>query len=156
MKINKYFLELKGQHDHSPGGTSLSNTEDHAHDSYETHTVIGLSLVLGFVFMLLVDQIGSSHNRGKLLCIHLNVSMYAPQILITIWLSFSSHSPISGCCTAYKIIFKIILCSDPEGGNARSSRSFTATLGLVVHAAGTNTTIFYFGILLTKNPCFFS
>ncbi|XP_054826771.1 zinc transporter ZIP9 isoform X1 [Eublepharis macularius] len=34
---------------------------DHDHDHSRLHAYIGVSLVLGFVFMLLVDQIGSSH-----------------------------------------------------------------------------------------------
>ncbi|NXS01175.1 S39A9 protein, partial [Oxylabes madagascariensis] len=34
---------------------------DHGHDHSRLHAYIGVSLVLGFVFMLLVDQIGSSH-----------------------------------------------------------------------------------------------
>lgn len=34
---------------------------DHAHSHEQLHAYIGVSLVLGFVFMLLVDQIGSSH-----------------------------------------------------------------------------------------------
>lgn len=33
----------------------------HEHGHEELHAFIGVSLVLGFVFMLLVDQIGSSH-----------------------------------------------------------------------------------------------
>ncbi|KAJ8289652.1 hypothetical protein GJAV_G00003740 [Gymnothorax javanicus] len=34
---------------------------DHAHSHEHLHAYIGVSLVLGFVFMLLVDQIGGSH-----------------------------------------------------------------------------------------------
>ncbi|XP_034273535.1 zinc transporter ZIP9 [Pantherophis guttatus] len=34
---------------------------NHNHDHSRLHAYIGVSLVLGFVFMLLVDQIGSSH-----------------------------------------------------------------------------------------------
>ncbi|XP_053111827.1 zinc transporter ZIP9 isoform X2 [Hemicordylus capensis] len=34
---------------------------EHTHDHSRLHAYIGVSLVLGFVFMLLVDQIGSSH-----------------------------------------------------------------------------------------------
>lgn len=35
---------------------------EHSHDHHtQLHAYIGVSLVLGFVFMLLVDQIGSSH-----------------------------------------------------------------------------------------------
>uniref|UniRef100_A0A803TBF4 Zinc transporter ZIP9 n=1 Tax=Anolis carolinensis TaxID=28377 RepID=A0A803TBF4_ANOCA len=37
------------------------HVHDHSHDHERLHAYIGVSLVLGFVFMLLVDQIGSSH-----------------------------------------------------------------------------------------------
>lgn len=39
-----------------------SGKHEHAHE--ELHACIGVSLVLGFVFMLLVDQIGSSHMHN--------------------------------------------------------------------------------------------
>lgn len=35
------------------------------HGEADLHSAIGLSLVLGFVVMLLVDQISSRHNRGE-------------------------------------------------------------------------------------------
>uniref|UniRef100_A0A3P9IN52 Zinc transporter ZIP9 n=1 Tax=Oryzias latipes TaxID=8090 RepID=A0A3P9IN52_ORYLA len=38
---------------------SVSGKHEHGHE--QLHACIGVSLVLGFVFMLLVDQIGSSH-----------------------------------------------------------------------------------------------
>jgi zinc transporter 9 len=34
--------------------------------SSDVHSLIGISLVLGFVFMLLVDQCSVSRSRGKL------------------------------------------------------------------------------------------
>ncbi|XP_051682278.1 zinc transporter ZIP9 isoform X3 [Oryctolagus cuniculus] len=37
---------------------------EHSHDHTQLHAYIGVSLVLGFVFMLLVDQIGSSHMHS--------------------------------------------------------------------------------------------
>ena len=36
----------------------------HQHEGIELHTLIGLSLSLGFVFMLLIDQIGGGHSHG--------------------------------------------------------------------------------------------
>lgn len=52
----------------------LSTGGKHEHGHEQLHSCIGISLVLGFVFMLLVDQIGSSHvhstegqSRGSLL-----------------------------------------------------------------------------------------
>jgi zinc transporter 9 len=40
---------------------SVVHEHEHSHDHMQLHAYIGVSLVLGFVFMLLVDQIGSSH-----------------------------------------------------------------------------------------------
>ncbi|XP_034381112.1 zinc transporter ZIP9 [Cyclopterus lumpus] len=48
--------EPKGEVD-----TALSGVGKHEHSHEQLHACIGVSLVLGFVFMLLVDQIGSSH-----------------------------------------------------------------------------------------------
>lgn len=39
----------------------VAREHEHSHDHTQLHAYIGVSLVLGFVFMLLVDQIGSSH-----------------------------------------------------------------------------------------------
>lgn len=62
-----------GHHDHTHGGVAeasetkagveavLSTGGKHEHGHEQLHSCIGVSLVLGFVFMLLVDQIGSSH-----------------------------------------------------------------------------------------------
>lgn len=47
---------------------ALSASGKHEHNQEQLHAYIGVSLVLGFVFMLLVDQIGSSHvhnTEGK-------------------------------------------------------------------------------------------
>ncbi|KAM7376292.1 hypothetical protein PAMP_006035 [Pampus punctatissimus] len=41
--------------------TGLGESGKHEHSHEQLHACIGVSLVLGFVFMLLVDQIGSSH-----------------------------------------------------------------------------------------------
>lgn len=62
-----------GHHNHGHGGVAevsetkaeveavLSTGGKHEHGHEQLHSCIGVSLVLGFVFMLLVDQIGSSH-----------------------------------------------------------------------------------------------
>jgi len=78
----KHALSKHGDGTHTPHQAGVNNQ-----GGGEFHAIIGVALVLGFVFMLLIDQIGSSHSR------------------------------------------------DPESGSSRSSRSFTATLGLIVHAA---------------------
>lgn len=44
--------------------TGAEVLEVHDHDHSKLHAYIGVSLVLGFVFMLLVDQIGSSHMHS--------------------------------------------------------------------------------------------
>ncbi|XP_060919638.1 zinc transporter ZIP9 [Labrus mixtus] len=45
--------------------TALSAGVEHEHSHEQLHACIGVSLVLGFVFMLLVDQIGSSHVHSS-------------------------------------------------------------------------------------------
>lgn len=63
-------------HSHSqPGAAQASETKEaeaaldatgaHEHSHEQLHACIGVSLVLGFVFMLLVDQIGSSHVHNS-------------------------------------------------------------------------------------------
>ncbi|XP_006516096.1 zinc transporter ZIP9 isoform X3 [Mus musculus] len=44
---------------------SSVHEHEHSHDHTQLHAYIGVSLVLGFVFMLLVDQIGSSHVHSS-------------------------------------------------------------------------------------------
>ncbi|XP_007535381.1 zinc transporter ZIP9 isoform X1 [Erinaceus europaeus] len=63
---------LEGNH-HQPSETQnviasaketdarVAHEHEHSHEHTQLHAYIGVSLVLGFVFMLLVDQIGSSH-----------------------------------------------------------------------------------------------
>lgn len=52
--------EAKGEVDIAPGVGG-----EHVHSHEALHAYIGVSLVLGFVFMLLVDQIGSSHVHNS-------------------------------------------------------------------------------------------
>ncbi|XP_071385182.1 zinc transporter ZIP9 isoform X2 [Centroberyx affinis] len=52
--------EPKGEAD-----TPLGSSGEHSHSHEQLHAYIGVSLVLGFVFMLLVDQIGSSHVHSS-------------------------------------------------------------------------------------------
>jgi len=90
MLYTQQFHELREHYDRSKG-ISLTPSEDSHNEHHEEklHSVIGLALVLGFIFMLLIDQIGSNSRAAR----------------------------------------------DPENGSLRNSKSFTATLGLVVHAA---------------------
>ncbi len=59
------FLELKQKYENAKGTASDLNGDSHDHEEGGLHSVIGLALVLGFVFMLLIDQIGSAKTRGK-------------------------------------------------------------------------------------------
>ena len=36
----------------------------HEHGGIELHTLIGVSLSIGFIFMLLIDQISGGHSHG--------------------------------------------------------------------------------------------
>lgn len=47
------------------GVVGPSGEHGHGHGHEQLHAYIGVSLVLGFVFMLLVDQIGSSHMHSS-------------------------------------------------------------------------------------------
>lgn len=71
MTIFVLLLPAAGHHAHGPAEVSapeqkaaesvVGPSHEHAHSHEELHAFIGVSLVMGFVFMLLVDQIGSSH-----------------------------------------------------------------------------------------------
>lgn len=68
---------LEGHHSHGQSGvvevseakadadTAIGVGIKHDHSHEQLHAYIGVSLVLGFVFMLLVDQIGSSHMHNS-------------------------------------------------------------------------------------------
>ena len=90
-------MAYKGGHHHEAslaGGATPSDGHAHAHEEENpAHHLIGVALVLGFIFMLIIDQVATSHSGGG--------------------------------------------GRDPEGGRSsgRGSVSWTATLGLVVHAA---------------------
>lgn len=82
-------------------GVSHVHLHDDLHGKLEAmdpRNLVGITLVLGFLFMLLVDQLISQHRHHKALA---------------------------------------MAVSDPESTNSvhTQGRSFTATLGLVVHAA---------------------
>lgn len=48
----------------TPAGHSKDGDHEHTH-YLEVHHYIGISLVLGFVFMLLIDQLGHSHSSSS-------------------------------------------------------------------------------------------
>lgn len=43
--------------------SGASTMHSHSAEVMEPHSVIGVALVLGFIFMLLIDQISSTHGR---------------------------------------------------------------------------------------------
>jgi len=113
-------MAYSGHNDHHDG---VSGDGDHDEHENPGHHLIGVSLVLGFIFMLVIDQIATSKSGSR----------------------------------------------DVEGGKGRGSVSWTATLGLVVHAAAdgialgaaatTNQTdvemIVFLAIMLHKAPASF-
>lgn len=58
-----FVSEIKHKYENAKVTVNVPGTHDH--DEGGIHSVIGLALVLGFVFMLLIDQIGTSKSRGK-------------------------------------------------------------------------------------------
>ena len=85
---------------------------------------IGLSLVVGFTLMFVVDQIGSYCSiHGKELLINLHIWFIQHQVFLAPW----------NWCLFIHMCFLIL---DPQTGMSNST-SITATLGLVMHAAGT-------------------
>lgn len=45
----------------------MSHQTEHVHGGTEMHTFIGIALVLGFVFMLIIDQLGGKHTHVQTL-----------------------------------------------------------------------------------------
>lgn len=98
----------------------LSTGGKHEHGHEQLHACIGVSLVLGFVFMLLVDQIGSSHVHSA----EGQSNGRGDALILFYFLSPSLKSRLPFLCGL-----------DPESARVASSK-ITTTLGLVVHAAG--------------------
>lgn len=76
MKCNFHIsVFAAGHHAHGQAEVSVpeqkvaegaaGSSGEHVHSHEQLHAYIGVSLVLGFVFMLLVDQIGSSHMHNS-------------------------------------------------------------------------------------------
>lgn len=60
-----FIAELKMKYEQTKA-TPVGHSESHDHEAESLHNVIGLALVLGFLFMLIVDYIGSSRmSRGN-------------------------------------------------------------------------------------------
>jgi len=53
--ISELIATTKIHHEHHHG---------HQHEGIELHTLIGLSLSFGFIFMLLIDQVSGGHSHG--------------------------------------------------------------------------------------------
>jgi len=120
--LNMAYSGHHGHHGHEPGEATAGGAEEHENPG---HHLIGVSLVLGFIFMLIIDQIATSRSGSGSL--------------------------------------------EVGGSKGRGSVSWTATLGLVVHAAAdgialgaaatTNQTdvemIVFLAIMLHKAPASF-
>lgn len=59
-------------HESSPKETEKHSATDHEHKPHEhhhsttdVHSLIGVTLVSGFIFMLIVDQIGGAHSHAS-------------------------------------------------------------------------------------------
>lgn len=108
-------------------GSETGEEHDHEHEHHhshgdELHTYIGVTLVLGFIFMLLVDQLsGGMHAHA------------GPGMIISYILYLSSWF----LAFLLDCQFGNTFVADAENGHVAQNRNkMTATLGLVVHAAG--------------------
>ncbi|XP_052105210.1 zinc transporter ZIP9-like isoform X1 [Mytilus californianus] len=73
--IHAMYSAGEGHHEHEHSSTAKEATEHkhevgsshdhHSHGMEDNHSIIGVTLVIGFIFMLLVDQIGGSHMHGS-------------------------------------------------------------------------------------------
>lgn len=66
--------------------TLVSPPDAHGSMDFEPHSVIGLALVLGFIFMLLIDQISSSHSRHQVSDLESSLKQDRQKITATIGL----------------------------------------------------------------------
>jgi hypothetical protein len=110
-------IKSKDQHEQEEANAS---SHEHGHAGGRSHSAIGVTLVLGFVFMLFVDQIG-----GKMSHRH-----HGPTSNFT----SSSFFPIIGLERVFFFFFLSQKVIDAQ--SIRNKITFTTTLGLVVHAAG--------------------
>lgn len=89
----------------SPSALPTATTASTKHQSDE-HMVIGITLVLGFIFMLLVDQCTSNRHSNNVV-------------------TYSSLASVAESGSGTQVQYK-----------SNRSSNVTATLGLIVHAAG--------------------
>ena len=73
-KEHEHHLHTRDQSSHAPstildGITAAKGAHSHEHEhsghGLELHTLIGVSLCLGFIFMLVIDQIAGGHSHGS-------------------------------------------------------------------------------------------
>uniref|UniRef100_A0A6P7FIJ1 Zinc transporter ZIP9 n=1 Tax=Diabrotica virgifera virgifera TaxID=50390 RepID=A0A6P7FIJ1_DIAVI len=137
------------QESHGHGASSEPHIEDHK----DPLSVIGISLVLGFIFMLLVDQISQSRNEnvnplerrreGEYVKYFPKMLKKMGTITLTLFSRIHNLPELCFCCPREKEIIRKIkqyktvsYISQSRNENVNpSERNITATVGLVVHAA---------------------
>lgn len=69
------------------------------HSNPDLHAAIGLSLVLGFVVMLLIDQISARHNRGRGLVTgyYIVISTCCVQMVDKYYVGLTIWAPLYDC-----------------------------------------------------------
>jgi zinc transporter 9 len=102
--VNTIYASAHEFEHHLKAATSSSKT--HSHEDVP-HSVIGVTLVIGFVFMLIVDQFASRHSGGH------SANGYT--------LTLNSDTLENGVTTVQP--------------TSRRNSKITATIGLIVHAA---------------------
>lgn len=104
LDTEKLKAEVGGIVDHKHH-SHTAGEEKPEHEDHAGHQVVGLVLVVGFAFMLLIDQLGGpgGHSHGGS--------------------AGASTGPLSGSASTSQLSTAF-----------RRSRSFTATLGLILHA----------------------
>lgn len=107
--VNSIYHKANDQHHHlsqPPTSQLPSVTPSSVKHQEDEHMVIGITLVLGFIFMLLVDQCTSNRHSNTVV-------------------TYSSLASVAESGSGPQVQYK-----------SNRSSSVTATLGLIVHAAG--------------------
>ncbi|XP_046916533.2 zinc/iron regulated transporter-related protein 102B [Dermatophagoides farinae] len=105
--------------EHNSSIISIENDDNHIDEQYDPHTVIGLTLLIGFVTMLIVDQFSTGMTNG------------------------GSHGGYSQLTTTTTTDSSIAIDSESNTSNhhhhhhsnKKSTSKLTATIGLIVHSA---------------------
>lgn len=101
-----YHSDSDAHHHHTHSARPLSTPSSPHKPAENEHMIIGITLVLGFIFMLLVDQCTSNRHSNTVV-------------------TYSSLASVAESGSGPQVQCK-----------SHRSSSVTATLGLIVHAAG--------------------